>query len=193
MLTHMLRAGINQTPRIVQSASGTSSVSCSSTGVGILLMFVRQRWNASPAATISGWTLVGDYVGNASPRVRVFWKTNTPGLTSISISGLSPTSIFVELSGGSTVESAGTATNTFSTSPNPPSLTLSQTRSALWFACYGVDTASTFVSSPTNYTTVASTGVSGLAQRTLTAASENPGVFTISPADTWTTATVAVY
>ncbi len=101
------------------------------------------------------------------------------------------------------VASAGDG-GTGSTNPNPPSLNPANwgTEDALWLAIYGGDGNVNASAAPTNYTTnaallLATNGTTGdrcalgFGERTLNAASEDPGTFTRNSED-WIAATVAI-
>jgi len=99
------------------------------------------------------------------------------------------------------VPEAGVATTGDSVSPDPPSLTPSWSiRETLWFAIAGYDAgARTITDYPANYGNGRSdrsndaegAGV-GSARRELEAASEDPGVFTLSVAEVWIANTIAI-
>ena len=102
-------------------------------------------------------------------------------------------------SSGITQIFAGSSGTTSST-PNPPSLTPSWgADDTLWVAAMAADTSRTISVYPTSYGTT-SADVSGgnagatlgVAFRSLNAASEDPGTFTISASDDWSACTVAI-
>lgn len=85
-------------------------------------------------------------------------------------------------------------------SPDPPNLIpVWGAKDTLWFAATGYDYNRTITSYPTNYTdgrndiADSTTGCGmGTARRELNAASEDPGVFTLSAADGWGAFTVGI-
>lgn len=102
-------------------------------------------------------------------------------------------------SGGITTLGSGSGGTTSST-PNPPSVTPSWgADDTLWVAAMAADTSRTVSAFPTNYTTTSSDvsggaggATLGVAFRSLNAASQDPGTFTISANDDWACFTVAI-
>jgi len=100
-------------------------------------------------------------------------------------------------SSGAVPEATGSGT---STTPDPPSLNPNNwgTENTLWFAVAGADASPSFSGFPASYTNTSSDvpGGSapsmGIARRELTAASENPGTFTVSTSSAWICLTAAV-
>lgn len=109
------------------------------------------------------------------------------------------TSFFGDGDGGSFAIASGA-----NTTPDPPSLNPANwdTEDVLWIACTAVDTSRTFSAWPASYSPGDNTwdDVSGGAggaslsvqHRQLTAASEDPGSFTISTSDDWSAGVVAI-
>lgn len=104
------------------------------------------------------------------------------------------------ITGYSGTPEVATATTGIDYSPNPPSLTPSWgALDTLWFACCGYNSNLTVTVYPTNYTNgrydrannTEGCGT-GSARRELNAASENPGMFTLSGSTQWVANTVAV-
>lgn len=95
---------------------------------------------------------------------------------------------------------SSTTVDAFDDSPDPPNLALAgaTAKDALWLAIVHMnDDADTVDAYPTNYTDGLHTNVDGQAdvatcRRELNAASEDPGVFTLSFQEHWVTSTVAI-
>lgn len=97
------------------------------------------------------------------------------------------------------VPEVGTALESSSTTPNPPSLSPSWgSDDTLWLACAGARTTGLASAAPTNYSNllaVAHTtpGPSAMsARRERNASGEDPGTFTIPSSVTWTSQTIAI-
>ncbi len=99
-----------------------------------------------------------------------------------------------------TPEASTPATSGGSTTPDPSSLTPSWgADDTLWLAVQGNNGNVSVTAYPTNYSNginnrwASTNGVGvGSAERTLNAASENPGTFTISASNSWVAATIGV-
>jgi len=91
---------------------------------------------------------------------------------------------------------AGTAASASSTNPDPPNVTASWGSDDNLFVAVAIDDTVVPSAAPTNYTSLetaigTSTGTIGVAFRPLTAASDNPGVFTMAT-EQWLANTIVI-
>lgn len=102
---------------------------------------------------------------------------------------------------GSTPPEVGSATNDFTETPNPPTLTASWgAEDNLWFAATAVGTGRTINTYPTDYSSGSQTdngagsnsGLIATARRELTSATDNPGTFSFTTAGNWAAQTLVV-
>ena len=180
--------------------------------VGELLLIFTSVDGGSTITPPSGWdTVVSEAIGG-QVQLRVFSRIvdGTEGFAGTGDSvtyttGDNQLGVFVSVRIADDDSTANppeaTATPGTSATPDPPSLTpTGGSAEYLWFAVAGWDSNPTADSVPTDYTSVASfvhanaagTGIS-VAQRTLTATSQDPDTFGIGASEQWGAATVAIY
>lgn len=173
-----------------------------------LLLIVATRGGGVAPLTLSGWTRVGGVINSTTIGITVYERVATGTesgsfnmtLTSAQIgiwrmvhmTGTNNASV-AAISGGSAVTTA---------TPDPPSLTPAWgSADDLWFAlAASADGRTTLTTPPTNYgnqfsdNTTGTTGGLGLssARRELTAATEDPGTFTLSRSAATIAVTVSV-
>ncbi len=161
--------------------------------------------DGAPTMTASGWTWIGQAAQFGAASLAVFQKTAVGGdAMTVSLGNAEYVAVqVVQIEGVDTVE-AGFAAGT-SANPDPPSLTLaSGTRDAVALAAIGHDSGTVSTSAvPSTYTRIGSENVAGaglgagagvaVASRTISAASTNPGPFTISGTEQWVAATIVAY
>jgi hypothetical protein len=176
------------------------------------LLVVAAGWagsgsDSAASGTISDWTLLG-YVNPGTTiayrRMKVWYKIadgsegSTVNLNFSTTSAVAASSY--QISGATSI--AGFATensvNVGSTSatPDPANLNLGSSAATLWLALCTKRQSSAMTSGPSGYTgfqTSSGTNMMGAsAEKTSTAASEDPGVFTGSGADHWTCFTLGL-
>jgi hypothetical protein len=187
----------NSTNHTVNLPSGIVS------GNLLLVFFVS---DGNPTITFpGGWTQLFQTVYNTTVKFGAWYRIadGTEGATITVTTSASEMSAHTSyrITGYNGVPEVGTSATGITANPNPPSLAPSWgSQATLWLAAcghdYGVDTVSAY---PTNYTdgrndrsnNLDGVGV-GTARRSLIAASEDPGTFTLSGANAWVANTVAV-
>ncbi len=174
-----------------------------------LLVLVTNNGSAT-VSTPAGWNLLGTGLAFSSlARLTVFYRQadGTEGSTlSITVSAdekgthqayrITGQEAFGTQAPEIDISSTGTDVN-----PDPASLTpTGGSKDYLFIAAHGCDTAQSTSGFPTNYSnglSVTASGGSecnsGSAERELTAASDDPGTFTISSGKKWVAATIAVH
>jgi hypothetical protein len=142
---------------------------------------------------------IGSFSVSLAYYVAAGGETGVPTITAINADHWAI--LIWRITGGGTPEE--THATGVSTTPNPPTLTPSGGSSDyLWLAGYGVDTGSTQrtnTADPAGYTNIIESrevSTSGAqirgGSRTNTAASEDPGSFTLDGSENWTAFTIAV-
>ena len=173
------------------------------------VLVVAAAWDGSPTitwdnATAGTWTEKVNRANGTSCRVVVYSKIadGTEGGKTLSLTSSASEQMVARvfrISGAhGDVEAADTATSNIP--PNPPSLTPSWGEAdTLWLAIVAIDTLAHAEGAPSNYgpLTSDSSSASGLATlatayRQLTAATEDPGVFTGMGNVPWAAATIAI-
>lgn len=171
----------------------------------LLLVFVACDGNVT-VSWPAGWTEIYDFTAlGATPRqacaYRVADGTEAATIT-VTTSG-AERSVFTSytISGYSGTPFSATWTGGTSTSPDPPSLSITdEVVNTLWFAIAAYDDGTTEVTAyPANYEdgrndrTSSGTGVGqGIATRNTVVTPENPGTFTLDNTESWGVATVGI-
>lgn len=189
----------NNTTTSASSSSLALNMPASIVAGRLLLAISTASINDSATTAMSGWTKIGAAQrASGSGTLAVFAKiaagsdtgtvTGTSGARSV---------IVYQISGGP--NAASDVEVTFANAPtglDPPAHTPSAgSDDYLWIACYK-NTNSTSPNAPTNYTglitALTGTHMAASARRALTAASEDPAIFTIAGSSAQVTATISV-
>ncbi len=201
-------------PAIVSSAASNSTASGEVTSFAVTMpgglvagnkLVAIVAADGAPTMTASGWTKINQADQFGAAALAVFQKTAVGGDTmTVSLGSAEYVAVeVVQIEGVDTVE-AGFATGT-NVNPDPPSLTLATgSRDAVALAAIGHDSGTVSTSAvPSTYTRIGSENVAGagigagagvaVASKTISAASANPGTFTISGTEQWVAATIVAY
>jgi len=196
-------AGTNTS--VGSGGSLTAALPASIAAGDLLLMLVVVASNAAQTVTTpTGWTQLFNDVGpGLLRRLACFYKTATGSegsSVSITASGGGLACLTWRITGWTGTPAAGTTATGSSTAPTPPSLSPSWgSGTTLWLACMGDAVSSSSIAPPTNYsngfqadqTSTSPQAHAAAASRALTAASEDPGAFTIS-SGSWAANTIAI-
>lgn len=178
-------------PAVVNSAnttgSGTShALTMPATIVAGRLLLAAIASSGADAIAISGFTQLGT-ASNGGP-ITLFGKiaTGSDTATVTGTTGISRCGTTYQISGATSKLSAIGFATVIGSGPDPPVLNMGVSDDILWFA--GVKSAAVSTGTPTNYTNLITT-VNGsifqaVAQRQLTASSENPSTYGGAAANT---------
>ena len=183
--------------------TGTSHVLTMPAGIAAGDLLIAFFSSSGPSTqTYSGsWAELYDMATGATLAGVGVWLTAAGGDTLTVTSSISVDAMHViyRISGqhASSAPEAGTSATGNSANPDPPTLSPSWgSETTLWLAAMHHD-AGTISVIPTNYTDSikkddAGSPIIGTARRALTAASDDPGTFTVSAIEAWVAQTVAV-
>jgi len=202
-------ASVTQTA--FSSDTTTHNVSMPATvNAGDLLIVLFTNDGSATVTIPAGWTQLASTVNSDQVRLSVYYKiaagteggTTVNFVTSASEQAAAQVYRITNWHGTTPPEISTAATNT-TVAPDPASLNPAgwDVANTLWLAVAGQDQGGVGVTYPTSYTdgisTASSTTGTGRcrtfsARRTLAAASENPGAFTIGAPEEWVAFTIAV-
>ena len=190
-----------------QSASGNSYSPSLPSGVssGDMMIFyeVAQSTLAnSPGTTVTGWTQLFHYIYDANyVELTAWYKVAGAGEAAPAVS-INATCNYawrmVRIPTGtySGVPVVGTSATATDANPNPPNLAFGWTGKTLVMAFAAGSNTETFSAAPAGYSNFLTNGVAsefiGYADKQVTAASENPGTFTMTGVTVWGANTIAI-
>lgn len=201
--------GGEHTPPVINSRtfSSTNATSVShittlpALTVGRKFILVMTNANAAVTTTMpAGWTRV---TPSASLFIHV-WERVVDGTEGASVTVTSSTAqksdqAIYEVSNYSGTAEVGTEATGTNTTPDPPAVTPSWgADSAMVLALYCNNTATAPASAPSGYSNLSSVNAGGaqpglgMADKTITASSEDPGTFSATGATVWYSQTIAI-